>query len=170
MAIEIERKFLVLGNGWRTTDGVLYRQGYLNRDKARTVRVRIAGDHAFLTIKGKTNGISRSEFEYAIPVAEAHELLALCDGTLIEKIRHRIAHDGLIWEVDEFLGDNAGLVVAEVELQTTEQAVTLPDWVSVEVSDDAKYYNSNLFSSPFCTWQVTESERVLERSGLVGIG
>lgn len=169
MATEIERKFLVLSDGWRTTDGVLYRQGYLNRDKLRTVRVRQAGDQAFLTIKGKTTGISRMEFEYPIPVAEAQDLLALCDGGLIEKIRHKIDYAGLTWEVDEFLGANAGLVVAEVELTTTEQAIELPAWVGVEVSNDPKYYNSNLSSSPFLSWQAKDEERMLERSGLAGI-
>ena len=169
MAIEIERKFLVVGDGWRTTDGVLYRQGYLNRDKMRTVRVRQAGDQAFLTIKGKTTGISRTEFEYPIPVNDAEELLALCDGTLIEKIRHKIVYAELTWEIDEFLGDNAGLVVAEVELTSAEQAVELPAWVGVEVSNDPKYYNSNLSTYPFLSWQEIDEERMLERSSLAGI-
>jgi CYTH domain-containing protein len=169
MAIEIERKFLVVGDGWRTSDGVLYRQGYLNRDKMRTVRVRQAGDQAFLTIKGKTTGISRAEFEYPIPVAEAQDLLVLCDGGLIEKIRHKMTYAGLLWEIDEFLGDNAGLVVAEVELKTAEQAIELPVWVGVEVSDDAKYYNSNLSTYPFSSWMAQDAERMLERSGVAGI-
>lgn len=169
MAIEIERKFLVLNDGWRTTDGVLYRQGYLNRDKLRTVRVRQAGDQAFLTIKGKTTGISRTEFEYPIPVAEAQDLLGLCDGSLIEKIRHKVTYAGLLWEVDEFLGDNAGLVVAEVELTSAEQAIELPAWVGVEVSNDPKYYNSNLSTYPFLSWQSMDDERMLERSSLAGI-
>jgi CYTH domain-containing protein len=170
MAVEIERKFLVIGDGWRTADGVLYRQGYLNRDKTRTVRVRLAGEQAFLTIKGKTVGISRAEFEYAIPVADANDLLALCDGTLIEKIRHKITYAGILWEVDEFLGDNAGLVVAEVELQAADQQLELPDWVGVDVSDDARYYNSNLSSHPFLSWRNTDDERLVERCGLAGIG
>lgn len=169
MAIEIERKFLVVGDGWRTSDGVLYRQGYLSRDKMRTVRVRQAGDLAFLTIKGKTIGISRAEFEYPIPVTEAQDLLALCDGGLIEKIRHKMTYAGLLWEIDEFLGDNAGLVVAEIELMSAEQAIELPVWVGVEVSDDAKYYNSNLSAYPFSSWMAQDAERMLERSGVAGI-
>lgn len=170
MAVEIERKFLVVGDGWRTADGVLYRQGYLNRDQARTVRVRLAGAQAFLTIKGKTEGISRAEFEYAIPVDEAYDLLALCDGTLIEKIRHKIAYAGLIWEVDEFLGDNAGLVVAEVELHTADQQPELPDWVGKDVSDNPKYYNSCLANYPYLSWRTQDDERMLERSCLAGVG
>ncbi len=169
MAIEIERKFLVVSDGWRTAYGELYKQGYLNRDKLRTVRVRQAGDQAFLTIKGKTIGISRTEFEYPIPVTEAQDLLALCDGGLIEKIRHKVTYEGLLWEVDEFLGDNAGLVVAEVELETAEQAIKLPVWVGVEVSDDPKYYNSHLSAYPYSLWVTQDAERMLERSGLAGI-
>ena len=116
MAIEIERKFLVQGDAWRSAPAVYYSQGYLNRDKSRTVRVRIAGEAAFLTIKGITQGASRAEFEYPIPLADAYQLLALCELPLIEKYRREIPYQGLLWEVDEFLGDNAGLVVAELEL------------------------------------------------------
>lgn len=170
MAMEIERKFLVTADDWRSVEGVMYRQGYLNRDKLRTVRVRIAGDEAFLTIKGKTTGISRAEFEYAIPVTEAQALLALCDGALVEKIRRKIPYAGLIWEVDEFFGDNAGLVVAEVELTSADQTFEKPAWIGAEVSDDPRYYNASLSIYPFTAWHVKDEERMVERSGLVGIG
>lgn len=152
MAVEIERKFLVTGDGWRNGSGVLYRQGYLNRDKSRTVRVRIAGDAAFLTIKGRSVGATRAEFEYPIPVADAQALLALCDGPLIEKTRYRVPHAGHEWEVDVFAGDNAGLVVAELELQSESEAFAAPAWLGEEVSHDARYFNSNLATQPFCTW------------------
>jgi CYTH domain-containing protein len=153
MATEIERKFLVHGTAWRQGPGVHYRQGYLNRDKMRTVRVRIAGEQAFLTIKGATHAATRAEFEYAIPLPDATQLLALCDGPLVEKVRRVIQHDGMTWEVDEFLGDNAGLVVAEIELQAEDQPFSSPDWLGREVTDDARYYNSNLASCPYRQWQ-----------------
>lgn len=152
MATEIERKFLVTGSAWRSPDGQRIVQGYLNRDKARTVRVRIAGPQAFLTIKGATTGATRAEFEYPIPLADAEALLGLCDGPLIDKVRHRVAFGGLLWEVDEFLGDNAGLVVAEVELDREDQAIDLPPWVCEEVTHDPRYFNSNLALQPFQRW------------------
>ena len=114
MHIEIERKFLVTGNEWRDTPGVSIRQGYLNREPERTVRIRLAGGEAFLTIKGPSSGAARREFEYAIPVSHAQELLKMCEGRLIEKMRKRVGVSGLVWEVDEFLGDNLGLVIAEI--------------------------------------------------------
>ncbi|RJG01864.1 CYTH domain-containing protein [Noviherbaspirillum sedimenti] len=154
MAIEIERKFLVTGDAWkRATAGVLYRQGYLSTDKARTVRVRIAGERAFMTVKGLAAGIARPEFEYEIPLADAATLLeTLCLKPLIEKRRYTLACKGLCWEVDEFLGDNLGLVVAEVELDSVEQAIALPEWIGKEVTDDARYFNSSLIAHPFCQW------------------
>lgn len=152
MPIEIERKFRVTGTVWRTADGQRICQGYLNRDQHRTVRVRVAGAQAFLTIKGVTTGATRAEFEYAIPLADAEALLALCDGPLIDKVRHRVEHGGLLWEVDEFLGDNAGLVVAEVELASEGQAITLPPWVTEEVTTDSRYFNSSLATHPFNRW------------------
>ena len=152
MATEIERKFLVIGDTWRNATPVTYRQGYLNRDKTRTVRVRIAGDAAMLTIKGQTYGATRAEFEYAIPLADAEALLLLCDGPLIEKTRRKIDYAGLVWEVDEFFGDNQGLVVAEVELTAADQTIDKPDWIGTEVTDDSRYYNSNLAMKPFNTW------------------
>ena len=152
MAIEIERKFLVTGDAWRSVEPVYYCQGYLNRDKARTVRVRIAGEQAFLTIKGTTQGASRSEFEYPIPIADARQLLALCAQPLIEKYRRNISFGGHVWEVDEFLGDNLGLVVAEIELPSETAEFGKPDWVGQEVTEDARYFNSNLSQLPFNRW------------------
>jgi adenylate cyclase len=152
LAVEIERKFRVTGDAWRNDSGVLYRQGYLNRDKVRTVRIRIAGSAAFLTIKGKSTGATRAEFEYPVPMDDAQALLALCDGPLIEKTRYIVLHAGHRWEVDEFAGDNAGLVVAELELSAEDEAFERPAWLGEEVTHDARYFNSNLATQPFCTW------------------
>ena len=152
MAIEIERKFLVVGDGWKDITPIHYCQGYLNTEKHRSVRVRIAGDTAQLTIKGLSVGASRAEFEYAIPVDDAKQLLGLCAPSLIEKKRRRIVFDGLAWEVDEFLGDNTGLVIAEVELESEDQKISLPDWVGEEVTHDQRYFNSNLSREPFNRW------------------
>lgn len=153
MAIEIERKFLVLGTDWRTASGTRICQGYLNRDKARTVRVRIAGEQAYLTVKGVNQGNTRAEFEYAIPMADAEQLLALCDGPTMDKVRHKIAHGEHVWEVDEFLGQNSGLVVAEIELASEDAVFTKPPWVGREVSDDSRYFNSQLATNPYCNWR-----------------
>ena len=156
MPAEIERKFLVSGSDWRTSTGQRISQGYLNRDKHRTVRVRIAGSKAFLTVKGITAGATRAEFEYEIPLADAEAMLKLCDGPLIEKVRHKVDHDGLTWEVDEFLGDNAGLVVAEVELVREDQAFAPPPWTTHEVTTDRRYFNSSLATNPFTQWTDTQ--------------
>jgi adenylate cyclase len=153
MGLEIERKFLVTGTAYRTaTAGVLTRQGYLSRVPGRTVRVRIAGNQGFLTVKGKSQGLSRAEFEYAIPVEDAAALLELCEKPLIEKTRYRIPFGAHTWEVDEFHGANAGLVVAEVELESAAEEPALPPWVGREVSGDARYVNANLVKKPFSTW------------------
>lgn len=152
MAVEIERKYLVMGQPWLQVPGVVYRQGYLNRDKTRTVRVRVAGEAAFLTIKGVNVGATRAEFEYPIPLADAEALLSLCDGPLIEKTRYLLDHAGTRWELDVFAGDNAGLVVAEVELASEDQAFAKPDWLGDEVTQDARYFNSNLAVHPYCRW------------------
>lgn len=155
MAIEIERKFLLKNQQWRDVagEGCLIRQGYLSDQPERTVRVRLSGEQAWLTIKGKTQGIARLELEYPIPVADAMQLLdQLCLKPLIEKYRYRIAQENLLWEVDEFLGDNAGLVVAELELSTADQAFDHPSWLGAEVSDDPRYFNSNLIRQPFLSW------------------
>jgi len=154
MGIEIEHKFLVSGDGWRqvATQQSRFSQGYLSRDPARTVRVRIAGDQAFLTVKGATRGATRAEFEYEVPVADAQALLALSDGPVVEKIRHLCPHEGMTWEVDEFLGANAGLVVAEIELADEGQVFAKPDWLGAEVTGDGRYVNANLAVKPFTSW------------------
>ncbi|MFD2367980.1 CYTH domain-containing protein [Pseudoduganella sp. GCM10020061] len=154
MGVEIERKFLLAGEGWRGQgDSVLLRQGYLCSDPSRVVRVRVEGSQGTLTIKGKSTGATRGEWEYPIPLDEANELLdRLCEQPLIEKYRHRIAHAGHIWEVDEFLGANAGLVVAEIELRTEDEAFERPVWIGAEVTHDARYFNSNLMRHPYTRW------------------
>jgi CYTH domain-containing protein len=162
MAIEIERKFRVQGTQWRQGAGVRFSQGYLSSAKERTVRVRIAADAGFLTIKGSNRGASRLEFEYPIPLADAEEMLKLCDGPIIDKIRHVVMIEQTRWEVDEFLGDNAGLVVAEVELTSEDQAFSRPGWLGAEVTGDPRYYNSNLAARPYSQWP--EQERNLARA------
>ena len=155
MAQEIERKFLPKNDQWRTLGtGDRYCQGYImTQQPGKTVRVRIAGDRGFLTIKSKSEGFSRSEFEYEIPLADAQILLeTLCDSPLVDKIRYKIPVDSLIWEVDEFLGDNAGLIVAEVELTAETDAIAIPDWIGAEVTGDPRYYNSNLAQNPYKNW------------------
>ena len=154
MGIEIERKFLLAGDAWRGLgQAVLLRQGYLSSARERVVRVRIEGEQAMLTIKGANVGASRGEWEYPIPLADAVELLdGLCEQPLIEKVRHRIEHAGMVWEVDEFLGANAGLVVAEIELASEDQPFEKPEWIGAEVSGDARYYNANLIRQPFSQW------------------
>jgi adenylate cyclase len=160
MALEREKKFLVLGTAWKEAgEGVLYRQGYLRRDAACTVRVRLAGERGFLAVKGRTKGIARPEYEYEIPPQDALALLrAMADKPLIEKFRYPIFHDGLIWEVDEFLGENRGLVVAEVELGDRERILSRPAWVGREVTGLERYYNSSLVDYPFSRWGREEKE------------
>jgi adenylate cyclase len=155
MGVEIERKFLVRGERWKVAGkGMLLRQGYLCSDPERVVRVRIEGEHATLTIKGKNRGATRSEWEYPIPREDAQHLLdALCERPLIEKVRHRIAHAGMLWEIDEFLGENAGLVVAEIELTSEDQAFARPNWLGEEVTHDARYFNANLLRHPYSAWR-----------------
>ncbi|ATD63992.1 adenylate cyclase [Janthinobacterium svalbardensis] len=154
MGVEIERKFLLQGDAWRGLgQAVLLRQGYLSSARERVVRVRIEGEQAMLTIKGANVGATRGEWEYPIPLADAAELLdGLCEQPLIEKVRHRIEHAGMLWEVDEFLGANAGLIVAEIELASEDQPFEKPEWIGVEVSGDARYYNANLIRHPFSQW------------------
>lgn len=153
MGIEIERKFLVSGDAWRElATPVYFCQGYLNSDKQRTVRVRVAGDAAWLTIKGLSSGATRAEFEYPITLSDANQMLPLCEQPLIEKNRSRIPVGDLVWEVDEFLGANEGLIVAEVELEAEDQAIDLPAWIAEEVTGDQKYFNSSLVAKPFSEW------------------
>jgi adenylate cyclase len=155
MGIEIERKFLPKGDGWRGLgQPTLMRQGYLVADPVRTVRVRIEGERAVITIKSKSTGASRGEWEYEIPVPDAAELLdRLCEQPLVEKVRHRIEHAGHTWEVDEFQGENAGLVVAEIELGSEDEAFETPDWIGQEVTGDPRYYNSSLIRLPYSKWK-----------------
>jgi len=154
MPTEIERKFLVKGDEWRTlATGTVYRQGYLSTKKGCTVRVRLVGDRGYLTIKGSTKGISRAEYEYPIPAEDAQEMLDnLCEAPLIEKTRYKIEFAGLTWEVDEFAGENQGLIIAEVELTDENKTIELPDWIGKEVSDDSRYFNANLVQHPFSQW------------------
>jgi adenylate cyclase len=153
MGIEIERKFLLAGDGWRALgQPVLLRQGYLCSDPARVVRVRVDGGQAYITIKGKSSGATRGEWEYPVPLADAHELLELCEQPLIEKHRRKIEFAGNEWEVDEFTGANQGLVIAEIELSSEDQQFDKPDWIGEDVTHDKRYYNSNLVKQPFSSW------------------
>lgn len=154
MAQEIERKFLITGEAWRElATGTAYRQGYLSTVKERTVRVRTIDDKGFLTIKGITVGATRAEYEYEIPASEANEMLDdLCEQPIIEKNRYKVPLNDLIWEIDEFNGVNAGLIVAEVELESEDQEFTKPEWIGEEVSNDPRYFNSNLIANPYTTW------------------
>ncbi|MDX6745284.1 CYTH domain-containing protein [Polaribacter sp. PL03] len=156
MAIEIERKFLVKNLDFKTEsfDKKYLKQGYLNSDKNRTVRIRIANDNAFITIKGKSNteGTTRFEWEKEIPVSEAKELMQLCEPSLIEKYRYLVKKGKHTFEVDEFLGDNLGLIVAEVELNSEDEKFEKPNWLAKEVTGDLKYYNSSISKNPFKNW------------------
>ena len=155
MAKEIERKFLVTADSWRSNAvAQSYCQGYIaTAIQGQSVRVRLVGDQGYLTIKGPVSGISRAEFEYSIPATDAREMLdTLCAQPLIEKIRYRLPADGVVWEIDEFKGENAGLVIAEIELASESQSVVLPDWIGAEVSGQAKYYNASLVSNPYSKW------------------
>lgn len=153
MNIEIERKFLLKNDNWREgAVGVHYKQAYLNEKGDNTVRVRIEGEKAKLTIKGKSSNISRLEFEYDIPMADAEALFTLAKPPIVEKYRYKIMYAGNCWEVDEFLGMNRGLVVAEIELESETQSFEKPDWIGMEVSGDKRYTNANLARKPYCEW------------------
>ncbi|MGD8989994.1 MAG: CYTH domain-containing protein [Desulfobacterales bacterium] len=152
MATEIERKFRVKEGSWRRSKGTHYRQGYLNSTKERVVRVRTINDKGYLTIKGLTVGASRLEFEYEIPRQDADLLLDICEKPLIEKTRFKVEADGVIWEIDEFFGQNQGLIVAEVELESEDQDFPWPDWVLEDVTGDPRYFNSNLIKKPYKMW------------------
>ncbi|WP_017651424.1 CYTH domain-containing protein [Fortiea contorta] len=154
MAKEIERKFLVKGDSWRElAKGSGYSQGYIATQKTATVRVRIVENQGYLTIKGPSINYSRSEFEYAIPIADAQEMLeTLCDRPIIEKTRYKVEYGGVVWEIDEFAGVNQGLIIAEVELSDENQQIELPSWIGEEVSHDSRYFNSNLVKHPFSQW------------------
>ncbi|HRN62733.1 MAG TPA: CYTH domain-containing protein [Luteimonas sp.] len=165
MPLEIERKFLVTGDGWRAAAHAVLpmAQGYINDlgamdrgEQKASVRVRIQGDAAFLNLKSRELGHTRQEFDYPIPVEDARALLALCVGGVIDKRRHLVRHEGHLWEVDEFLGENAGLVVAEIELGSADEAFALPPWAGREVTDEARYYNLALASRPYARWNAEE--------------
>ena len=151
---EIERKFLVRNDSWRSlAEGTKYSQGYLNTNKERIVRVRTIRGKGFLAVKGMTQEGTRTEFEYQIPMADAETLLdEICEKPLIEKKRYKITIGEVIWEVDEFFGENKGLIVAEVELDTPAQAFDKPAWIGTEVTGDPRYFNSNLIKQPYSKW------------------
>jgi adenylate cyclase len=154
MGIEIERKFLVVGDEWKKK-GKPFRvmQGYLQRDKECTIRVRVLDDKGFITIKGENSGATRLEYEYAIPVIDALELLDhLCTKPLIDKTRYFLEYKGITWTIDEFHRENEGLVIAEVELKSENQKIEIPSWAVQEVTSDEKYYNSYLSKHPFNSW------------------
>ncbi len=154
VGIEIERKFLVTGDEWRHgAVGTPYRQGYLLADRDRTVRVRTAGTRGYLTVKGAGTGLCRPEFEYQIPLADAEEMLAtLCQGSVVEKVRYCLDFAGHLWEIDEFGGDNRGLLLAEIELQHEDQPFARPPWIGREVTGVSRYHNAFLSRQPYRTW------------------
>lgn len=156
--IEIERKFLIKSDGYKqaATSKERIIQGFLNTHQERTVRVRIAGDFGYLTVKGKSNvsGTSRFEWEKEIPVDEAKALIPLCEKGIIDKTRYKVPNGQHLFEIDEFHGDNEGLVIGEIELSDEEEVFQHPDWLGVEVTGDIKYYNSRLSKNPFKTWHL----------------
>jgi adenylate cyclase len=154
MPEEIERKFLVIGDGWRDAAvGTRFRQGFLSTEPERTVRVRVAGARGSITVKGKTVGAKREEFEYEIPLQDVERMLdGLCKRPFIEKVRYTLSVGRHVWEIDVFEGENAGLVVAEIELGSEDEAFEKPDWAGEEVTDDPRYFNSNLVAKPFRAW------------------
>jgi adenylate cyclase len=155
MALEIERKFLVINEKWKSSveSETVMKQAYLVASPKASIRVRVAGEQAFLTLKGATEGIRRNEFEYPIPVKDAEQMLAtLVVGSVINKVRYRVRCGNHVWDLDCFHGDNQGLVVAEVELASEAEVFERPEWVGEEVSDDPRYYNASLAKHPYCAW------------------
>ena len=155
MGLEVERKFLVRDESWRAdvTSATRIVQGYVAQTPTATVRIRVRGDRGYITIKGASVGIGRSEFEYEIPVADALAMLdELAQGPVIDKVRHLVTVGAHVWEVDVFSGENAPLVMAEVELAGADEDFVRPDWAGAEVSDDARYFNVNLARTPYSTW------------------
>lgn len=155
MAVEIERKFLLTGDSWKSSadGGTHYSQGYLVGSKDASVRIRIEGSQAYINIKSATIDITRQEYQYEIPVADAKEMLeTLCEKPLISKVRYHINHDSHLWEIDVFSGENQGLIVAEIELSDINEEFSKPDWLGQEVSDDVRYYNVNLVKHPYKDW------------------
>ena len=154
MPREFDRKFLVRSDAWKQGEKpIRITEGYLSRTNERVVRVRLAGGKGSIAVKGRAQGPRRKEFEYDIPPAHAAEMLdQICERPLLDKLRHRISVAGITWEIDEFLGENAGLVIAEVQLARNGQPIALPDWVGAEITDDPRYYNNQLVSRPYSTW------------------
>lgn len=173
MGIEIERKFLLANDDWRALAhrSIDMAQGYLNDAESVTrglqnasVRVRIEGDEARLNIKSRELGASRQEFDYRIALADAQALIALCVGGVVRKRRHLVTHGAHLWEIDEFIGDNAGLVVAEVELDAEDESIAMPDWIGAEVTHLPRYYNLNLASLPYLRWPAEQRVEALANS------
>ncbi len=151
MGIEIERKFLLKNEDWRSevASRTIIKQGYLNSDKERTVRIRVRNEKGYLTIKGESKNATRQEFEYEIPISDAESMLLLCKKPIIEKTRHLVLVDDKTWEIDDFAGENKGLILAEIELETEEEKFRIPSWVGEEVTQDSRYFNSNLITHPY---------------------
>ncbi|MDH3589026.1 MAG: CYTH domain-containing protein [Gammaproteobacteria bacterium] len=156
MALEIERKFLVVSDDWRVQveRSADYRQAYLAHNGLVSVRIRIAGDKANINLKSAGLEIQRDEFEYAIPIDDARQLLHLCSGAVIDKTRHFVRHERHLWEIDVFAGANAGLIIAEIELDSAEESFDRPQWLGIEVSGDPRYYNVYLADHPYAEWSV----------------
>lgn len=156
MAIEIEHKFLLANNDWRecVSHSVRYCQGYMSSQPTSSIRIRISDKQAWLNIKSATIGTQRLEYEYEIPLNDANEMLEqLCKKPIIEKIRHFVTYENKLWEIDEFSGDNQGLIVAEIELASSDESFAKPAWLGKEVTDDMRYYNNNLAQHPYCQWR-----------------
>lgn len=153
--LEIERKFLLKNDDYKKlSEGVLIKQGYICSENDRVVRIRIYGEKSFLTIKNATIGFSRDEFEYEIPLTDAEKMLScVCQHPIIEKLRYKVNYEGFVWEIDEFFGENEGLVVAEIELEKENQTFPKPTWIAQEVTNDVRYYNANLFKNPYKNWR-----------------
>lgn len=158
MGIEIERKFLLANDSWRpASSGTIYRQGYLSDNNLTTVRVRIQGNKGVLTIKGPSHDGARAEYEYGIPLEEASEMLNnLCVSSVVEKTRYLVVYEGFSWEIDEFSGENNGLIVAEIELESITQPFAMPPWLGKEVTDDPRYYNAMLAKTPYAKWKKSD--------------
>jgi adenylate cyclase len=155
MALEIEHKYLIKPEAWAKViphKSVVLQQAYLSTDPEKTIRVRTMNDNAYMTIKGKSRGAVRLEYEYEIPLSDARELIRNFCSNVVEKVRHYVEHEGKTWEVDEFKGSNEGLLVAEIELQAEDEAYGLPDWAGANVTQDQRYANSNLSVKPFKSW------------------
>lgn len=151
MGVEIERKFLLKNEGWRSvvSSKTVIKQGYLNSEKERTVRIRVRNDKGYLTVKGENTNATRQEFEYEIPVLDAESMLLLCQKPIIEKVRNLVQVEGKTWEIDDFGGENHGLILAEIELESEEEKFNIPSWIGEEVTDDSRYFNSSLITHPY---------------------